>query len=105
MTYLRDIDPLIAEILDGKHDTLLPHIERAAKLRMTQTVRASGLRAGSKIVVNENAAERAPDLVGRKGVVERVNPKTVTVTLEQAHDHDYKTGWRLPHDWLTLEGT
>jgi hypothetical protein len=100
MGLLRDVHPLVAEILDGKYDEILPHLSRAAEARMKQNVAKSGLRPRQRIRITEAALERMPEFVGREGKVERVNPKTISVTLDPLDEHDFRTAWRLPHSWL-----
>jgi hypothetical protein len=102
---LRDTHPLVAEILDGKYDEVLEHVERAAKIRLKQRAARSGLRKGTRIVIGEAALEQAPDFVGRKGVVDKVNPKTIGVELDKLHDNDCRTSWRVPHSWVEPDVT
>lgn len=97
---LKDTSPIVAEILEGKHDDVLPHIHRAAALRMKRTAAASGVRRNSKIRIKDVAEEWRPDLVGRTGIVERVNQKTYTVKLDQLNDGDYDIYFRFPHSWI-----
>lgn len=97
---LRDVDPLVAAVLDGDHDDILAALNRACTIRAKRAVQATGIRPKSRVRITEEALERAPDMVGREGIVVRVNPKTVSVTLDPLDDDDYRTDWLFPHAWL-----
>lgn len=74
--------PIAKEILDGKHDEALDHIEQAAKHRQKQLLLLSGIRPGARVTLMVNP--RNGQFAGRSGIVEKLNPKRVTVNLECA---------------------
>ncbi len=104
MPLLKVVHPFVADLLDGKHDEILDAVEHAVRVRKARRMSETGVRKGARVRVTDEAAERAPELVGRVGKVERVNQRTVTVELDPLDDErDHRTGWRLPMTWLEAE--
>jgi hypothetical protein len=78
MPLLKDAHPTIAEILDGKHDSLLAAFRQACDVREKKVRAASGIRKNAEI----RMAAGAGKVAGRTGAVKSVNAKSVTVILD-----------------------
>lgn len=76
---LRDTSPLVAEVLDGKHDDVLDNLRAAVEYRAKQKMSGEGLRKKARVRIKNDP--RARDYAGREGIVDRVNKQTVTVSL------------------------
>lgn len=76
---LRDAGPVVADVLDGKHDDLLPQLLAAVQHRQQQTLAKGGIRKGARVRIANDP--RAREYAGREGVVDRVSQKTVSISL------------------------
>ena len=76
---LKDTCEIAAEILDGKHDENLSYIIQAAQGRTKRL-----FRKGQRVTITQS---RDAEMVGKVGVVLKVNPKTISVGVgDTMHD-------------------
>ena len=76
------------EILDGLYDSDLHAIEQAVKHRRKVQQRESGFVKGARVRVKD--IPEAGDLGGLYAKVDKVNAKTVSITLERSDWESYR---------------
>jgi chaperone required for assembly of F1-ATPase len=72
---LRDVDPIVAAVLDGQHDAILDSIEQAVRHRR----KAAAPRIGTRVRL---VGTRNPRLEGKEGEVVKVNAKRLSIFLD-----------------------
>lgn len=75
---LRDTHELVAEVLDGKHDDIVDHLERAAKFRQRQ-IATQSFRVGGRV---KTQGTGRIEYEGVEGTVEKINAKTIAVRMD-----------------------
>lgn len=91
---LKDISPLHAEILEGKYDDDLQTLVQVLNHRAKIVARNSGWRPGAVVtIVDDPAAGKL--LAGRKARIDRVNQKSVTVTILDEDVPEWQREWRI----------
>lgn len=93
-TLLKDISPLHAEILEGKHDDNLRTLAQAIDHRFKIAAREKGIRKNSIVTIIDDPL--AGHLAGKKARVETVNKKTVTILVVDENVPDWQwLGYRV----------
>lgn len=85
---LKDTCPLAAEILEGAHDADLGNIIAAAQAR-----KKARFRRGTRVLITGTGD---PKTEGKEGVIQKVNPKTISVGVGEVTYADWDTTKRFP---------
>ena len=93
MTLLKDISPLHAEILDGKHDEELESLRQAINYRMKVALKAGGIKPGAIVTIVDDPI--AGKLAGMQAKVIKVNQKSVSIDLIDDSIPQWSRGYRV----------
>lgn len=85
---LKDLSPLAAEILEGKHDDVLDYLSQAITAR-----HKSLFRKGQRVRLKDT---KNPALEGKEAVITRVNQKTYSVAVGEVEYAEWDTRHESP---------